>query len=208
MKFLILVLLLLVSCGTDDGGGSANLVDAQTSKKDDKNKLQSLYVANADKLPSCSDENDSQLAYAKQEDAFFVCNAGNWDEITIDGDQGEKGEKGDDGEQGDAGMAVDNTWEDPITGYTWLIGSNAVWATANSACSGSWSLGTRAEVLAAALHGLGVASDNLGGPDNTWTIESTGTGTYYSIITLQASPTSESTGGPTVTLRGSICVKK
>lgn len=95
--------------------------------------------------------------------------------ISIEGEDGEDGQdgtagaSGENGADGEDGVAVNTNWIDPISGFEWSIGSTAIYSTAQTACTGSWRMGTSTEVVAAAMHGLDTAANYLSGPDTAWT---------------------------------------
>lgn len=217
MKSLIFLILLtlLASCGDSSGEASATEETTTDETTDQENRVTqnegiwSIKLDSKDELPTCADENDSQLAYVKDEEAFYVCQDADWASIDISGEQGEKGDQGEQGEQGEDGedgMAVDNTWKDPVTDYIWLVGASGDWNAANNSCTGSWVLGTYLEVGAAANHGLGVASASLSGPNTAWTSSPSIPGTHVAFSNLQTSTWDGQITDATV--RGIFCVKK
>lgn len=108
------------SCGADlSGAGDAGLVDqgpelqeeptpaevpvvVEPVEPSDVNSLQSLAVASLDESPSCDESRESQLIYAKEQASFYVCESGEWAEISIEGPKGDSGSDGSDGRDGES----------------------------------------------------------------------------------------------------------
>lgn len=167
MKVLLGILLLtMVSCGTDDGSSAAN-GSKQPDKAGQFNK-RTLVKDTADDLPVCNKDNDDQLVYVKDEKQFYECDTGDWLAIDISGKQGVSGSNGVDGKDGYRKPA-DNLWEDPITQKLWLIGSVQPYTA--GLCSSGWRLPTKAEGQDALTHGLYQHASNYSGPTSFWTSE-------------------------------------
>lgn len=157
---------ILSGCGSDQGDDSA----ASTSPESDKlaegkaSSLGSIRLQAKDDLPECTEENNTQLAYIIDDEAFYVCEALEWVEAEIKGKDGQKGQDGSDGQD----ASLSNSWVDPVTGYEWMIGGYGTWT--GSYCATGYQ---RPDVWIAGdaiAHGLITASLSISGPNNIWTI--------------------------------------
>lgn len=137
-----------------------------------------LALEDTKDLPACELDNEKQLAYIKRTEQFFECSDEEWNEVPIKGKSGDSGEQGATGPQGpsgpkgDAGQpATANQWFDPMAENTWLVGaavSQAPIILGTAVCSGSYRLASSAELQAAILHGLSIASGSFGGSTTFW----------------------------------------
>lgn len=93
----ILIILLLISCGTKDNNksDSNNNIDVKHEVVD--TQIYSIALDDIGNLPDCNETRKNQLAYIKDEEKFYVCDGG-WAEIEIRGQNGDKGDKGDKGD--------------------------------------------------------------------------------------------------------------
>jgi hypothetical protein len=143
MKLVFLVMTVtMIGCGQgflgkDESGSDSS---SETAAEEDKSgKLQSLALDSKDDLPDCTESNETQLSYVKDESQFYVCESEEWAEISVT-DEVEPLEA--------------NEWRDPVTDYVWLIGSKVSYSFISTACEGDYDTGTADEVKAAAAHGL------------------------------------------------------
>lgn len=135
-----------------------------------------LALEDTKDLPSCSFENEKQLAFVKRTEQFFECSDEQWNELPIkgaDGETGATGPQGPVGPKGDAGApAVANQWFDPMTEETWLVGAaisqSPLMLNPSAICGGSYRLASSAELQTAVLHGLSIASGAFGGSTTFW----------------------------------------
>lgn len=159
-----LALHVMVGCGADSGGSSASdnsgdKVDTSVGNEDDTAE-QSITRLSASDLPKCDSKREAQLAFAINEDQFFVCKDSNWVEIDV------KGEDGITTVQEVEATNKKNQWVDPVTGLTWLIGGSGTYAQAVAACTGSYRLPTWAEAIDGITHGVrGIAASIPQGQD-------------------------------------------
>ena len=187
MHHLILIAA-LIGCGTDNSEGESP--DKTSSKKQDaidyedskpkevvteyrkEGSSYAIAVEDTSELPECTRANNKQLAWVKTSEIFFSCEDGDvWVEIeSVKGAEGAKGEKGDKGDKGDPGEPVaQNEWLDPITKKEWLFGAKtSTRLISASACSNGYHLPSSAEAIAAVVHGLLVASNDISGPTDVW----------------------------------------
>jgi len=166
----VIMAILVVSCGTESGGGSANLVDPDTQQQQavQTDNLSAQLVATQAAAPVCDEASEGRLIYVQDEAAFKSCSAGTYAVVVLDipkGDKGDRGDagadgidgvKGDQGEAGADGVAQSaNTWLDPISGETWLLGGlGTSQVQALAACVGDWVLPTTPQVNNASAHGI------------------------------------------------------
>ncbi len=108
----------------------------------------SYAVADVKGLPECDDARDGQLAYARAEKTFFVCDRGDWAEIDLRGQAGKDGRDGKDGVAGATGAKGEVVAKDPAprtmtanefleaaSGLVWVKNFNMVLqADAQTAC--------------------------------------------------------------------------
>lgn len=118
------------------------------------------YLATLDELPSCDDEHRRWLAYVAEASAFYHCAADGWQVVDLKGKDGSAGKDGRDGTE------VDNTWRDPVTGRTWLVGGAV--RRAFAVCPAGWTFPTQAIGQEAYLNGLGVALEALASSSSFW----------------------------------------
>lgn len=167
MKILVLTAVLVLGCGTHDGGKAAgsSLADNPTSTVlVDKPQMAHL-VASKDLLKPCTAENDSQLVYVKGDGQFYSCEALIWTPIDLNGRDGVDGKDGKDGAS--AFNIPENHWVDPMSGKTIAIGAT-MW-TGEVSCTSPWRLpanGTEARSFA--LHGLSEKLGRLGLSKSFW----------------------------------------
>jgi len=195
-------LMILTACGTESGGGSANLVDPDTQKQGDApagTDLSAQLVATQAAAPVCDEAAEGRLIYVQDEKAFKSCAAGEYAVIVLDIPKGEKGDKGDIGEVGakgaDGADGVNGTdglgtlWVDPITEYRWIAATAGNFATALVACGGDYELPTEGQLLDAALHGI---ANSLDQHTSAWAGPDSGNSWNYS-VTVGANPTAGTT---------------
>lgn len=205
MKYiLVLTWAIVVACGSE----SSSTSEAQKEKKatESVEALQSIMLATKADLPSCSDDNETQLAYISDTATFYVCEDSDWVEAKIVA----KGEKGDQGEAGSDGVTTvkeveatnkKNQWVDPISGLTWLLGGPSNWLSANSSCSGDYRLPTYDEAEDAINRGIrGIAASVPTGVD-FWVNE------LGYIAGINASSLPEKKGVPSSNSYTAFCVK-
>ena len=120
-----------------------------------------LLVQGLDELPACEVATRRLLVYVAEDGLFRHCSEAGWQAINLEGKDGA------DGADGRDGVAVDNTWRDPVTGRLWLIGAYV--NRAGAVCPEDWTPPTYLEVKAAYINGLGVALGVLNQADSIWT---------------------------------------
>jgi hypothetical protein len=153
----LFILLTLVGCGAESASNEgANLTNAVAENRDvgdeDQRDEHALLISDTSKLPACDATAEGRLVYVKADSTFMTCTNAAWETVVI---QGEKGEAGVAGEKGDDGVALPNTWLDPIGGKTWLVGGTVASATtAATVCVGDWRMPITAEVEAVRNHGI------------------------------------------------------
>jgi hypothetical protein len=153
--FIIAVSAVLNGCGSESGDSDKAAESKITVEPSESEKaLQSISRLSKDKLPECNVENDTQLAHVKDENSFYVCESGDWLEISIKGEHGEKGDQGDKGDPGEFTPEVTNEWYDALSGLTWFVGGIGTYVQANGSCTGSYRMPTEPESFAAINHGL------------------------------------------------------
>jgi hypothetical protein len=165
----MLLSLLLVGCGSDseDKSAASTSPESDIYHTDEVSNVRSISLKEKSDLPECLEANDTQLAYVIDEEAFYVCESSEWVEADIKGKDGERGADGNNGSDGQDGTPS-NQWLDPNDGKTWLIGGNGAWTV--SFCPAGWTRPNVWEGTAAVAHGLLVASAQISGPDDIWTI--------------------------------------
>ena len=167
MRTMVLTLAFtVIACGTDEksttenpGATTPELAPAKTeSPAQTTDDRYAMLVADASALPPCDAAVEGRLAYVKADKTFQVCISGVWGPIDLRGADGAPGKDGSDGKDGadgaagkDGVAASANTWLDPITGKTWLVGGTAMSPTG---CGGEWRLPTFAEITKAAQDGM------------------------------------------------------
>ncbi len=178
MRNLIFALiLLLASCGDGNSSEPSNASEPTISDETQKDlpavsSTSSIALKTKENLPECLEANDTQLAYIIDEEIFYVCDTLEWQAVDIKGADGNDGSDGQDAE-------LANTWTDPNTGLNWLIGGNGTWST--DACPDGWQRPNVWQGTAAVANGLLVASAQISGPDDIWSINEdvgSGQGTY------------------------------
>lgn len=129
---LLLLSLILVSCGADESSPEPATATPQTQTitADDIDQ-HAMYIAPGAKLPTCSESDEGWLVY---QEGFLTCSSGDWVAIDIkgkdgtngiDGKDGAKGADGKDGQTAMAQVIEPNTYQDSYTGLTWrLFGIN------------------------------------------------------------------------------------
>lgn len=197
MKLLLLVLI-LASCGTsDNSGGQGNSPvsnsNGPVSKPSESETAQSkdaLYIATELELPECTDKNSKQLVYVEDSRVFKHCSKGEWKVAEIlmkDGKNGKDGAAGKDGSNGKDGAAGKdgtngkvvngNMWYDPVTKKYWIVPSSATCVvsscgvTSLSLCSGDYRLPYQDELSAALARGLKSSADSLSAPKEAWVLQ-------------------------------------
>ncbi len=158
MKYLLALALVLMGCGSDNGGDNAKDTDkvkssSQNSPKPADNQITSIALETKDDLPACEALNDTQLAYIMDLDIFYVCKSLDWKLVAIKGEDGKNGTNGSNGSDGISSNSS-NLWHDSITGYNWLLGGPGTAWTAATSCSNGYREPTNNEGLDAALHGI------------------------------------------------------
>lgn len=211
-RIVLLVSFLVLSCGTENGGGGANLVSPSDQRLPDDQAAESPHaqlVATQAEAPACDAAGEGRLIYVKDESVFKACASGAWEAIDLKGPKGDKGDPGDAGAKGKDGSDGDNgtdglgtLWVDPITGYRWIAATSGTFATALLACDGDYALPTENELLDAALHGM---ANSLDQHATAWAGPDSGNAWNYS-VSLGANPTAGTTT-KTDTI-GVYCVKK
>ncbi len=184
----ILNLVVLVHCATacgqdqtpvtSQGQAKPAVGDATVQAKDTQGKKtapkapESLAIAveKAGGLPACDDTRTSQLAYAKAEHQFYVCDQGDWAEIDLQGTPGKDGAKGADGKDGSTAASVQatqapapalaaNETSQPGTDLIWSKSTTMVsFDVASVTCHGDRRLPTELELKIAIASGYIPAS--------------------------------------------------
>lgn len=213
MLKLILLLTVLVGCGSESGDKAPNN-DSETSEKAvvlSSPDVESIALDAKSDLPSCSDDNRSQLAYIVDEDNFYVCRK-DWTLVSIRGKAGQDGEKGDKGDTGATGATgqtsnSSNVWVDTLTGFTWYLGGTNTHAQAETSCTGDYRLPTIPEAYAAITHGIRLIAGEIGANLDFWTSEKIfATEASYYYATINAGNPVGGAGGPAATY-SVFCVK-
>lgn len=173
---LTIVLIILTGCGADDGSDSAKEgKDSLRGRKGaQKPNLASIALDLKADLPECSADNDTQLAYVKEDGLFYSCSNLAWEVVDVasgkDGANGKDGEDGIDGVttiQQIAAQSLVNHWTDSATGKEWIIGAVGAWE--GQACGAGYHSPSYNEGLAAYTHGIFLVSANISGPNTMWT---------------------------------------
>lgn len=206
MKRIFLTVLMSSSIGTGCGRDESNSSNAATAEKP---TLQSIAIASMGDLPECSEANNTQLAYIKDEKAFYVCEGNDWN-IIDDAPVEVLTVKGKNGSNGSDGATVTtNNWYDAVTGKLWLIGANVHYSVISTSCVSPWRLPTKQEALAAAQRGLGVAATTISGPTTMWTSTPYNVGTSQTYITaISTSPAEAEHLLSSGTFRGLFCIEE
>lgn len=198
MKYIIILSLIVASCGTDSGSsGDSSSPETKSIETKSENKSQAktsavdvsdaLYIATDSDLPECTDKNTKQLVYVEDSRVFKHCSKGEWKiaEIVVkdgkdglagkDGSNGKDGTNGVNGTNGKDGTTVNgNMWYDPVTKKYWLIPSVATCFfsscgfTEPTYCQGDYRLPYQDELQLAVGRGLKSAADALGAPKEGW----------------------------------------
>jgi hypothetical protein len=202
------------STTTDQGGQVDHGPDQKQVVTEYKKTANNVAIALADSkdLPECSLANDKQLAYIKNEDTFYACDAiaATWTIVDIKGSKGDQGPIGPSGSNGkDGEVATLNMWVDPITGLKWLIGGQANRTEAQNFCTDPYRLPTEPEAYMASQHGLGLASHAISGPTSLWSDDFSNYGVdgltpFYRFIDL-SSPNQLATDSASA-IHGVVCV--
>ncbi len=167
-------LILLTGCGADQEQAQKDAEETAAMKiANDRSSLATIVDSD---LPICDDTSLKALVYQRSTDQFFYCENTAWLPIELNGKDGAPGKDGangkdavapvttagDDGAPGQDANAI-NTWNDPITGSSWLFGAISVTRTlVSTACSNGYRLPSSTEAIEAVLHGLlTVASDHF-----------------------------------------------
>ncbi len=169
----LILILLLVACGTEEKKDSAS-----EQSKDDKNStyMQSMAIASKSNLLDCTAKVENQLVYVKDEAQFYVCEDKEWEAIEIGSKISSKSAQ-DDNETLSA-----NQWKDPQTSKIWLIGSKGLFQTAQDNCSGKYRLPTAEEGLIGASHGLREVAKKISADlGDFWTGDYSGPNRYKKI---------------------------
>jgi hypothetical protein len=177
----VLVLMIILSsvltgCGADSGSGGATVSETEENAPEaDSDALNSISVAMATKLPDCTADNDTQLAYVRSEKAYYLCDSGNWSVLDVIAKDGKDGVDGQDGVTTvieEEATNKKNQWVDPITGKQWLIGGGGDYAQAVASCTGAYHLPTWTEAVAGINHGLRGIAASIPQGQNFWLVNS------------------------------------
>lgn len=88
------------------------------------------------------------------------------------GDLGAQGAQGEQGIQGERGLPADaNQWIDPMTEIVWNIAPARNFSPAS--CSAGYAMPTVSEIALARTHGIFIAANVMGAPQDVWTSEAT-----------------------------------
>ena len=203
MKYLSLITLLMLGCGSDRGEPT----DPRPAT--DKLNSQSIALDSIDDLPRCTKTVKHQLAYIIDEKSFYTCDGETW-QLIDDVPQAVTVLKGKDGADGVNGQTVSvNNWADPVTGTLWFIGSNVTYPNAQLACGDRMRLPTKDELLLAVQRGLGLASLDISGPSTGWTTEVWSLNATHNVtITSMHTTVAESVAVRATDTRGVFCVEE
>lgn len=108
MKYLILIIMFLAACGTDDSK------EPSTAQEVTGKTPYSMALQTADEMPECVAENQNQLIYIIDDKIFFTCDDGEWVEINIGMDQ-------DPEVNTNESALFGSFWLDQKTGVKWYV---------------------------------------------------------------------------------------
>ena len=209
MKFFIVLVLLLQSCGSSNDSGST---DSRVTKEE-TGVATSYYVDSDDQLVTCDNSRKGYLAYIKKSDQFKACVDGGWTAVNV---------KGKDGKDGTAStvqnIAPDTTvWKDPNTGKSWKVygytkygpvSDGAFTAICNNA--NNLYVPTTAEIALASANGLYIAFQGFGSSyQNMWDYDAASSGfRRYDALNLRftAAEPGSNVGSPQALFAATVCV--
>lgn len=161
----LLIILTLVSCGTDDSSSSGVPVKKDEPKQESpkgsvtsENPISTSYsVASESDLKACDSSRLGFLVYIKDIEEFRSCEASGWTKVVVKGKDGKDGKNG--------SMVSGNQWYDPITKKMWLMTNIATYtftfSDIMSTCAGDYRIPLKVEAQEALAHGLGVVAQAL-----------------------------------------------
>lgn len=202
MKYLIILSLLLQSCGKDSDT-TDNKAPSPSAAPTSKQPVTAMAVATPADRPDCLAGNNYQLVYVKSEKAFYNCISAVWEAIVIATPVTYTAAKGDKGDKGDQAPALpSNVWIDPSSGLQWFIGSATTnyffW---NESCKNGWRKASITELVEANHRGLVFQLQKLSASTIVWrqSLPEVTTATYYNMLDEYVYSTSQ-----TATI---LCVK-
>lgn len=171
MKTLLIIALILTSCGGSDGGSStdeAPSTEISAQEAENPARKLSITLAKVADLPDCSDELEAQLAYVKENKQFYSCEGTEWVKIDIEGRDGVDGSDGVTTVIEQEATNKENQWVDPVSGLAWLIGGTGNLATATAGCASPYRLPSESEALASISRGLMVITAGISAGQTFW----------------------------------------